>query len=289
MTLQIETIQLKHKAPIHKLLEKLNQSDKLGYSLTNEWLDYMIEEASESIFIAQDQNQLLGLATCMINEMDHTHAMINIVVDPDYRKQGIGTCLYDHIINTNHHHIKTAGAYVKSRLKDGVKFAKDRGFYTSLYAWQMELDIPRENLPELQHKEVTFRLASSEDSQDYAYVIHQVFGDPLDPSVLHNLLKDPSVKVYLIQQDGYTIGTTTVQFRQSVSVGYIYDVAILSDSRRQGLGTYMLNQCIKALQDHGMKTGSLVVTGENKQALALYERLGFRQVDTDMIMEKEFS
>lgn len=67
LNFKIANIEKHHKTKIHKLIGRINQSDKLEYSLTDEWLDYIIENASESIFLGFRGEKLAGLGTSMIS------------------------------------------------------------------------------------------------------------------------------------------------------------------------------------------------------------------------------
>lgn len=286
MLIEISTIEPKHKPGIHNLLEAINQSDQLAYSLTDEWLDYIIQNASQGVFIALRGDQLIGLGTCMTNEIDETHGVINIIVHPGYRKRGTGSKLYQTIIKyAKENDIKVLEAYIKERLHNTVNFAEKRGFIANAYAWEMSLAI-REGLANLSAKNpkgLTFRQAKLEDNDCYAAIINQTFGDSLGSGILEELLQDPSVQVFILEKDGQAIGSTTIQLKTNLSLGYIYDVAILKPYRGQGFGTYMLNQSIKVLDSQQLDTATLVVTGQNKGALALYKKLGFEEKDVDIL------
>ena len=287
MTITIENIQSHHKAGIQALVEALNQVDHLAYSLTDEWLDYIIQQTSESVFIAMNQEKVVGIATCMINEMDQGHAVINIAIHPHYRKQGIGSHLHNRVLDyTKSKQIKTIEAYVKQRLDSSLRFAKERGLLPVLYAWQMDLDISKADLQwqDSNPRALRFRQATINDSETYAAIINAVFGDALNQSVLQQLLQDHSIWVYLLEEKGKVLGSTTIQLKNNLSLGYIYDVAILELYRGQGLGSYMLKESIKHLRNQKMDKASLTVTGDNKKALALYQKLGFEEVDMDILM-----
>src|SRR5665648_198877 len=144
MTLSIRTIQKEDKQDINELVEILNKVDNLSYSLTDEWLDYVIEVASEGIFVAIYRYKLVGLATCMINQMDKSQATVNVVIHPDYRRLGIGSKLYNQVIRySEDKNIKVLETYIKKRLDSSVNFAKKRRFYPVLYSWQMELEVDK--------------------------------------------------------------------------------------------------------------------------------------------------
>ena len=286
MVINIENIHHKHKDEIQSLLEQINQEDHLGYSLTDQWLDYIIQHTSESIFMASHQGVLVGLATCMINEIDQTHGVINIVVHPKWRNKGIGSALHKQVIAyAKDKHLNHLEAYIKQRLQKSVNFAKNRGFKPVLYAWEMSQDLQRISLDFLaqDNPALIFRKARIKDGSSYAHIINQTFGDSLEPSVLEEMLKDPSVMVYILEQGGQAIGSLTIQIKSNLSTGYIYDVAIIDKYRRQGLGSYMLRKAMMELKSQHITTATLTVTGENKTALSLYKSLGFAEKDVDIL------
>ncbi|SDY61778.1 GNAT family N-acetyltransferase [Tindallia californiensis] len=291
MALRIRRIEKKDKQGINDLIEVVNKIDNLGYSLTEAWFDYVITEAGEGILVGYDDDQLIGLATCMVNSVDIGQAIFNVVVHPEFRNKGFGSSLYNKIVeHAKEQQVKTVEAYVKKRLNDAVGFAEKRSFRVVLYSWQMELEleaIPAETMVIHEEKENhCFRKATIEDGDDYARMMHECFGDDIGADALEQLLKDPSVSVYMLEHKGKKIGSTTIQFRKNLSLGYIFDVAVVKDYRGQGWGSYLLQRCILELKQKEIKTASLLVAGENKNALNLYKKAGFKEADTNLIMQK---
>lgn len=66
----------------------------------------------------------------------------------------------------------------------------------------------------------------------------------------------------------------------SPTEGNIQNVAVLPAYRRLGLGRALVLQSLHGFAQKGMTTASLEVTGENGPAYMLYQRLGFRKMDT---------
>ncbi len=287
MNFTITNIQKHHKNSIHKLIEEINQEDRLNYSLTEEWLDYVIENAGEGIFLAFNGDKLAGLGTAMINPAYRDQASLNVVVSPRYRRIGLGFMLYDKVYDfAKREDVKIVEAYVKKRLIDGVSFAERRGFNTALYSWEMELNLDSvefsfEELPGL-----NFRMASEADGLNYKKIIYDAFTDELGEDALIDVLRDPSVIIYILEIDKQAIGSATIQLREDLSMAYIYDIAILREYRGQGMGCYLLESCIEALKDKDIDMVSLLVTGDNKKALDLYRKVGFKEVDIDLVMSK---
>lgn len=284
---KITNIKKHHKNQIHKLIEVINKEDKLNYSLTDEWLDYVIENAGGGIFLGFYQGKLAGLATAMINPVYRDQASLNVVVSPDYRGKGLGAILYDKIYDfVKGEDVAIVETYVKERLVDGVNFAEKRGFNTSMYSWEMEISLDSIDHSFDEVDGLSFREANSKDGISYKEIILDAFDDQVDEDSLDHMVKDPSVLVYILERENQAIGSASIQLRRDLSLAYIYDIAILSEYRGQGMGSYLVKSCLKALKDSDIDKASLLVTGENKRALELYRKLGFEQVDIDLIMTK---
>lgn len=290
MNFTITNIENHHKEQIHKLIEEINQEDKLNYSLTEEWLDYVIENAGQGIFLAFNGDELAGLGTAMVNTAYRDQASLNVVVSPRYRRRGLGHMLYDKIYDfARRQDVKIVEAYVKKRLNVGVSFAERRAFNTALYSWEMELDLDRLEFSFGELPGFNFRLASEKDGFIYKRIIYDAFTDDLGEDALIEVLKDPSIIIYILEKNKQAIGSASIQLRKDLSLAYIYDIAILEDHRGQGMGSYLLGSCIEALKDKDIAKISLLVTGDNKRALDLYRKFGFREVDIDLVMSKRVS
>lgn len=61
---------------------------------------------------------------------------------------------------------------------------------------------------------------------------------------------------------------------------YLYDLEIIPGKRRQGLGTRFLQLLFPLLYSKGFSRLTLQVSGENRAALALYKKTGFRITKT---------
>lgn len=73
----------------------------------------------------------------------------------------------------------------------------------------------------------------------------------------------------------------TVQgIRDSQGIGSIQNVGITPEFRGRGLGKSLLSYSLQGFKSRGMKTASLEVTAENRDAFRLYWRFGFRTIRT---------
>lgn len=62
------------------------------------------------------------------------------------------------------------------------------------------------------------------------------------------------------------------------NTGHITQICVARRFQGEGLGYELMRRSLEALMVAGCRSVSLTVTSENRQALTLYERLGFRQV-----------
>ena len=155
-----------------------------------------------------------------------------------------------------------------------------------MYSWEMELNLDSVGFTFEESVGLNFRKATKEDGLNYKNIIYNAFGDELGENALMEALKDPSVTIYILQGESQPIGSATIQLRKDLSLAYIYDIAILEEYRGKGLGSYLLQSCIMKLKEKDIHNASLLVTDENKSALGLYRKIGFNEVDIDLIMTK---
>jgi ribosomal protein S18 acetylase RimI-like enzyme len=59
--------------------------------------------------------------------------------------------------------------------------------------------------------------------------------------------------------------------------GHITQICVAKEWQGRGVGYELLRQALELLRQRGLKKVSLTVTSENTQAMALYERIGFRR------------
>lgn len=76
---------------------------------------------------------------------------------------------------------------------------------------------------------------------------------------------------------GWVAGIVLVSF-VSAEVGHITQLCVTPHVKGAGLGYELLRQTVQALRTRGAKRISLTVTGENSEAIRLYQRCGFEEV-----------
>ena len=56
--------------------------------------------------------------------------------------------------------------------------------------------------------------------------------------------------------------------------------------RQQGLATFLNAQALHVLRDAGIRSVEVQTMQTNEQAIALYKKLGFQQIDRGVILRK---
>ena len=77
---------------------------------------------------------------------------------------------------------------------------------------------------------------------------------------------------------GFVSATYSSDFPLKVSqpFGRLNNLYVLPEYRRKGIGTRLVNECLKKMKDSSVKTIRLNVVKDNQPAINLYEKLGFK-------------
>jgi len=113
------------------------------------------------------------------------------------------------------------------------------------------------------------------DLPDICLIERETFSDPWSEEDFHNS--------FTAQNNGYLVAEVTGRivgycgYWGIVGEGYIYNVAVKKEFRRQQIGYLMLIEMIKQASDRGITAFTLEVRCSNEAAIRLYERLGFER------------
>ena len=103
--------------------------------------------------------------------------------------------------------------------------------------------------------------------------------DPLEFELVDRKSRRTAARTLVWDMEGFG-----VRWR-AAAVG-ILDFEVLPDFRRQGLGKLFLSYIMKQVQEQFFQIVELHLPGDNAQALAFLEGLGFKQVDTGQVFVK---
>lgn len=100
---------------------------------------------------------------------------------------------------------------------------------------------------------------------------------PSDPwqekNFLYEMNGNPYARLYVFEENDTVLGYADlwIMFEQA----QIANIAVSADRWRTGIGTALINQCIKDAEAEGCEIISLEVRVSNAGAIALYEKNGF--------------
>ena len=306
----IRLMRVSDRDDIMELIDAVNQQDFLQYSLTDEWFEYVLKEAGEHLFVAEKeiafemenlqvihQLKVVGFATCMIDWVSNEACQMNVIVHPQHRRQGIGSALFQKLLeHSQEYQLQKAEALVKQRLQASTRFAERRNFLPVIYSWTMEIVLDKNKhstiqYPEKLNTDYQLRQAQADDLHIYMYMMEECFQHQVDSKHFQQMFTDPSVALYFFteQSTGTVVGMITIQYRRNLAMVYLYDIAILPVFQQQGFGSRMIIAALEVAKQSRMEKAGLVVDGVNKNALSLYGKLGFKEVDEDILMEKSLS
>jgi ribosomal protein S18 acetylase RimI-like enzyme len=92
------------------------------------------------------------------------------------------------------------------------------------------------------------------------------------------LLRNPTTSV-VARVDGVLAGS--ILCGSDGRQGYLYHVCVRSEFRRQGIGTRMVDFCMRRLRDEGINRVALIAFPKNDIGNAFWKTIGWRQSDAN--------
>lgn len=122
--------------------------------------------------------------------------------------------------------------------------------------------------------EVNIVPLSKNHIKSVAEIEKECFSDPWsEASISAELSKDDSVFLVAILDEN-VVGYCGMNF--VLDEGYIANIAVTSFARKNGIATLLLNEIIAKARELSLSFVSLEVRSSNKNAISLYQKLGFQ-------------
>jgi ribosomal protein S18 acetylase RimI-like enzyme len=90
------------------------------------------------------------------------------------------------------------------------------------------------------------------------------------------LLGEAHATTFIVEQAGQVCGAAIMAWRRKSSVGRLYSIVIDPAFQGQGFGRKLLQTCEDAARERGCDRVSLEVRADNRRAIGMYERHGYR-------------
>jgi ribosomal-protein-alanine N-acetyltransferase len=126
-------------------------------------------------------------------------------------------------------------------------------------------------------EEIRIRQAKLYDVPAMARIERDSFGAPWSAE---EITKDVTAggNVYVAVAECGDEKTGYGEIRMVAGEAQIYNIAVAPEFRREGIGEALLRHMIEKAEDDGCTLVTLEVRGGNEAAMALYHKLGFREV-----------
>ncbi len=126
--------------------------------------------------------------------------------------------------------------------------------------------------------EVTIRRATVHDLEAVAAIERSCFepGDAFSRRQLHYLVTRSQGGCRVACRGNEVVGYLSLLARRTAQNLRIYSVAVAPEARGLGVGQQLVDAAVDAARELGLRTLTLEVRTDNRPAIALYERNGFR-------------
>lgn len=268
---------------IEKLLTKVNNFDGTYREpyLDN---DYNFDKDMSAFFLAYNgSDELIGLLATYADSKD---VEIQLKVDPDFRKQGVASRLYQtFLLETKSYSLNTVSFVTEKVFLDKNPDLIENLNLTRCESEEFQLSrkYKRADLDDsLDSANLIFEKASFNDVDELTQLMHEAFDSDIDIAKRYSIasIESDTVDIYVLRNDKDIISSVSVDFASDVN--YMYSVATKKEYLRQGYAYTLLAKTIKEFEDINTKDFQIGVDAENTKAKNLYEKLGFK-VDTKVL------
>ncbi|WP_309072324.1 mycothiol synthase [Arthrobacter sp.] len=246
----------------------------------------------------ENDEELAGVAVVSLPRIPGQVGVLELVVRPTYRNQGVGTSL---VRALQDHQLPELRAWSHGNHAAAVELAVKAGFTPVRELWRMrqtraalEATVPQAVVPE----GVTLRTFSpGQDEQAWleanaaAFAHHPEQGsltlEDLQARMAEDWFDPKGLILAVRESDGQLLGFhwTKVHPRSGKhpAIGEVYVVGVTPAAQGMGLGKALTIAGIEHLHSLGLQAIMLYVDADNTPAVALYRSLGFTRWDVDVM------
>jgi GNAT superfamily N-acetyltransferase len=242
---------------------------------------------------------------------------VDIAVHPEYERRGIGSAVYDHILQTLQQQkqpLTKLSAHTYSHKQQTVRFLEKRGFQAVMRWVVSVLDVPtfdvgqftalRQKItdegvmirPLPQQKQLDPDWVTNIYELDWELTLDEPQPNPPTKLPLEQYVKQVIENPDVIEEawflaidgDGRYVGMTQLERKADKPTEYGTGfTGTVRSHRRRGLATALKSYAIEYAQQHGIQT---IRTGneENNPMYALNVQLGFKDLTAELAFEKKF-
>ena len=277
----------------NELTERVQKADKTysDFYLSNQF-NYF--QDMPTFILAYDENKLVGLTMLYADEGPEEEVEVNLEVDPEFRRQGIATRMFEHAkrIMVQYGYHKWEFVTEKVFLEKNPSFLKNMSLKVvpedSDYYMRTVEPVMIEKTDKLNQVLAVKPLTMSYVDQ-VAKAHSNAFGDAIATSTkyIKNSLLDKDTKSFILLKGNEVLGYCAVDHGENED--YFFGLFIDKPFRGKGFGTFFIKKMMVILQKEGSKVFALNADVDNKAAIHIYEKAGFKILSETLYLKSQES
>ncbi|MDM7990058.1 mycothiol synthase [Arthrobacter sp. zg-Y877] len=249
-----------------------------------------------------DSGQWLAGVAVVVSASPQDPGVLELVVHPNYRSQGVGTALaaavQDAVRESPSDGARRPSAWSHGNHEAAVELASRFGYRPVRDLWKMRLSRSNASLPEAQFP-AGVSLRAFEPGRDErawldvnaaAFAHHPEQGSMSLSDLQARMAEDwfdPAGFLLAVDEEGKILGFHWTKVHPGTgghpAIGEVYVVGVSPEAQGKGLGKALTVAGIEHLHAAGLDAVMLYVDADNTAAVALYRRLGFVRWDQDVM------
>ena len=277
----------------NELTERVQKADKTysDFYLSNQF-NYF--QDMPTFILAYDGNKLVGLTMLYADEGPEEEVEVNLEVDPEFRRQGIATRMFEHAkrIMVQYGYHKWEFVTEKVFLEKNPSFLKNMSLKVvpedSDYYMRTVEPVMIEKTDKLNQVLAVKPLTMSYVDQ-VAKAHSRAFGEDVETSTkyIKNSLADKNTKSFILLKVNEVAGYCAVDHGENED--YFFGLFIDKPFRGQGFGTFFIKKMTAILQKEGSSVFALNADVDNKAAIHIYEKAGFKILSETVYLKNQES
>ncbi|MCD9196660.1 mycothiol synthase [Aeromicrobium wangtongii] len=268
---------------ILELAERATRAD--GVAPFNEAALFALRDGARARVLVQQSDRDGAIVAAAYATGD---APVEIVVDPERRRAGIGRRILDELLADGEDRFWAHG-----NLPAAQALAASAGLVVGRELLVLRLVFDGPPAPERTIEGVTLRTYRDEDADAIVRVNARAFAHHPEQGAMDRADLDRRMAsdwfdpdgLFVAERDGRVIGfhwTKIEDTPEEGPVGEVYVVGIDPDAQGGGLGTALTARGLRHMYERGIPVVDLYVEGDNAPALKVYRNLGFQdwKIDT---------
>ena len=287
------TLNEKEIRQANELTEKVKKADKTysNFYLSNQF-NYF--QDMPTFILAYDENKLVGLTMLYADECPEEEVEVNLEVAPEFRRQGIATRMFEHAkrIMVQYGYHKWEFVTEKVFLEKNPSFLKNMSLKVvpedSDYYMRTVEPVMIEKTDKLNQVLAVKPLTMSYVDQ-VAKAHSRAFGEDVETSTkyIKNSLADKNTKSFILLKVNEVAGYCAVDHGENED--YFFGLFIDKPFRGQGFGTFFIKKMTAILQKEGSSVFALNADVDNKAAIHIYEKAGFKILSETLYLKSQES